>query len=252
MAFDLTDPTVAVGINDFWSTHPLLQDLILNPVEATEVTANSSTPISFICPEGHVWVSAPKFVIKGRSCPACSNDFKFHRDFGKMLKSIYSGEIVVNGRLLKRENGRALKLDFFLPELSIAYEIIEDANSDQYKENQPATGIWSVRGNGIKRGPKYHAEKDRLALEQLGVKITRIREFPERDKTPEQYMLLKANTRIHLRLAEEEKLQQAEPVAQVRLRPVERLTTNSLSDRFSKSFRGVFSPKPKSKSSIDA
>lgn len=127
----------------------------------------------WICKRDHEWkASANNRTTHGKGCRRCALAYsKFEDLFGDYLRSIYSGEIKTNQRVLMpptATSGRnKLELDFILPELKLAFEI-QDFATHSLIEGE--AGSWQGKAI-VKKGPAYHEMKRRLAEEQLGLKL---------------------------------------------------------------------------------
>lgn len=168
---------------DFYTLYPEFRSMIADKAEASVVTPDSDYKLSFICSAGHMWISAPKYVIRGRSCPACGNKSQARRRFAKMVKAAYAGKIIENSRPIIRSSGTRLQLDFLIPSCGVAFEFQEDDKDSLTSDKEPANGIWSVRGNGFKTTPALREEKRLLALDQLEVTVINVweRELYDRE-----------------------------------------------------------------------
>jgi len=130
----------------------------------------------WICKRGHEWeASANNRTTHGKGCKRCAWGYSKLEDlFGEYLSSIYSGEVLINQRVLRpptATSGRnKLELDFVLPELRLAFEIQDFAT---HSKVEGEVGNWQGKPLA-KKGPEYHELKHRLAQEQLGYRLIEI------------------------------------------------------------------------------
>lgn len=127
----------------------------------------------WLCKRGHEWkATAGGRTTHGKGCKRCALAYsKFEDLFGEYLASIYSGEVLINQRVLMpptATSGRnKLELDFILPELKLAFEIQDFATHSLIEGD---VGNWQGKPI-VKKGPAYHELKRRLAEDQLGMQL---------------------------------------------------------------------------------
>lgn len=114
-----------VGINDLKTVNPVFAsewDYDKNgDLTPQNVTSGANRKIWWKCEKDHSWISG----LNSRnyyqtSCPMCSHSgvSKMEQDFGEYLRKIYSGNIIQSDRTVLNPK----ELDFYLPDLNIAFE----------------------------------------------------------------------------------------------------------------------------------
>lgn len=164
-----TNKKVLKGFNDLLTTNPDVKDFwdySKNDLEPTLYLSGSGKKVYWLCKNNHSSYSSIKNKLRNiEKCKECSHLRSYFevqvRDY---LKSSYPEINFLENTKPIENNGSKLELDFYIPELSIAFEIQDNSTHDRYFEN---TEYLFYGKRIIKKGPIYHENKRQLAKKQL-------------------------------------------------------------------------------------
>lgn len=160
------------GVNDIFTVFPesaVYWDWERNTVDPGTVAPKSHKKVWWTCPTcSRSWQSEPCQQTVFNDCRFCSqNVSRLEKKVFDELRMIYSGLILHNKRPLTDDEGRKREIDFFLPEIPIAFEVQDFATHDRFRDDVPQKAF----SKGFKKGPTYHLKKQELCREQLNCEL---------------------------------------------------------------------------------
>lgn len=187
---------VIVGINDLWTTNPDIAEQLVDTTIGYKVTYGSKRRTKWKCTKGHVW-EATIFVRVGSKskygtrCPKCSKSQSYLEKLVlDTVCELYLGDIKSRKRPIRTIDGKQRELDIWLPDLNLAFEVQDFNTHSKTSDKELRSGhLYSndTKGNlTYKHGPAYHAEKRKLAKDQLDVDLYEIWEDEILDGTYRQ------------------------------------------------------------------
>lgn len=189
--------TINVGINDFLSNNSTLSrewNYKKNEKDPDQYVKKSNSQVWWSCEEcSHEWVASINARQQGRGCIRCSRAYsKLERIFLKEILSKTTREVLLQKKPLRLQ-GHVYELDFWIPSLSLAFEVQDFATHSKNSDNE--AGLFRG-GPLIKKGPTYHELKRTLAKDQLGVTLIDVWQDQIRDGSYKDIIGTAIETRV--------------------------------------------------------
>lgn len=186
-----------ISLMSEWSSKNILNPKTLNLSSREEVLWEC-----FICTREWADPVNKRAGKVGSECPDCSRTSFLEFKVSKFISTCYRGIYHRNRKPITSPTGK-LELDFWLPDLKLAFEVQDFATHSVHSDCEETEGVFRLHseksGRSIyKKGPTYHQRKIELAKSQLDVDLYEIWEDEIRDGS----FALKVSEIISSRVAE--------------------------------------------------